>query len=234
MLGQTFSQSHQVTSSHPASLPRKPVSVERELGEQLGEERAVVATEEGALVTSVGDRLLRWGVVLAAEHPAPRAPDHLVHDERQRRVGLVDEHTHGEHEIEPLVSEGEIPGRGEDSIDRRVICMQGVERLPVDVHPHDPAVGKEGSEPSEVATDVAADLEHRRAAGGLDHRPPEPLPDVVRRGVALDVLIAELAGPEPFEPLGLGRVPSIRHAATFAQAHRSPADAPWPPSACTP
>ena len=86
-------------------------------------------------------------------------------------------------------------------------------------------------DPSEIPADVAADLERGGERMVFVEGPPEPAPMVVRAGVPIDVVVAEVAGPEFFEPVCFGRQVPVVHATSFGRECRGHPDTAWLPSA---
>ncbi len=84
---------------------------------------------------------------------------------------------------------------------------EGGECACVHVDSHDPPIAPD--EPAQVAADVAADLEDRPGLSAFEYRGPERPSIVAGHAVALDVLIAELTGPQRLEARDFGGGPGV-------------------------
>jgi hypothetical protein len=193
-------------------------------GDRLHERCAVVPPEERALDTAVGHLGRLLGEVLPAQHVAGAHAAHLRQHVAERIVGLVDEHAHREHQVEPAVAEWEFARRLDEHVRIGHELVDERERLAVDVD----AVGMcrldGGRDEPQVAAHIAADLENAARSGALDDGRPERGPQIVGAEVAIDVLVSEFAAPEVLESLGFGGLAVVGHHQFLTVFDRARAD----------
>jgi len=127
----------------------------------------------------------------------------------------MDQHGHGQREIEESVAKRQFSGCRPAEVDGRQCLPALGQRDLVDIDtPHSVGVGMV-DEVAQVGADVATDLEQSCRGKSSSVPRPEGPASAARRCIAGHVLIAELAVPQPLEPSCLV---DVRHFCTCLES----------------